>query len=71
MEQPELGSDSVAPDSVTFTLSWHWEAGWRGVASRRLSGSDSFGRLEIGEGLDAAELHARVTDVLAEVLGLI
>jgi hypothetical protein len=69
MEQPELGTDSTAPDSVTLTADYRWEAGWRVRIGYRPSGATGFVERSYS-GLDAAELHARVQDVLAEILGL-
>lgn len=69
MEQPELGSTFVASDAVGVTLEYRWESGWVVSYSARLSGSDVWQKCR-ETGLDAAEAHARVCDLLACTLGL-
>lgn len=68
IEQPELGSIGV--DAASITLGWSLERGWSGLVSSRLSGASSF-RTTRYAGHDAAELHAVLSDHLAELLGLI
>lgn len=68
MEQPELGN--VGPDSVSIGLEWSWDRGWHCRFAARASGSLSW-RETSYDGRDAAELHALLSDHLADVLGLI
>lgn len=69
MEQPELGVSRVGVDSITVSLSWAWDTGWVLHGSTRLSGSTVW-RPAAARGLDAAEAHAAVSDLLANALGL-
>ena len=68
MDQPELGN--VGPDAITLMLTWSWDRGWRCRLGSRPSGSGVF-REHAYEGLDEAELHAVISDHLAELLGLV
>lgn len=68
IEQPSLGN--VGVDSVTLMLTWTWDQGWRCRYASRPSGSSVF-REHAYEGLDEAELHAVLSDHLADSLGLI
>jgi hypothetical protein len=68
MEQPELGS--VGPDSITLAMTWSWDRGWRTRLASRPSGSAVW-REHLYEGLDEAELHAEISDHLADLLGLV
>lgn len=69
MDQPELGSAFVAADAVAITLSYRWESGWLLSYSARRSGSEVWQKCA-EDGLDAAEAHSRVQDLLACTLGL-
>lgn len=68
VEQPELGN--VGADSITVTLSWSWDRGWRCRVASRPSGAATF-REHAYEGRDEAELHAIVSDHLADLMGLV
>jgi len=68
VEQPELGN--VGADSITVRLEWSWDRGWRGRVASRPSGSTVW-REQAYEGHDEAELHAIVSDHLADLLGLV
>ena len=70
MDQPELGSTHVGFDGVTVGLSYRWELGWSLRVAARLSGASEW-QERTYQGLDAAEAHARVQDVLADLLGLL
>jgi hypothetical protein len=69
MEQPELGAALVAADSITVALEYRWESGWRLSYAVRSSGGEHWQRCT-QEGLDAAEAHAALSDLLACSLGL-
>lgn len=68
IDQPQLGS--VGVDAASITLGWTLERGWAVVVSSRLSGSSAF-RQSTYDGLDEAELHAALSDHLADLLGLV
>jgi hypothetical protein len=68
IEQPELGN--VGVDQCTVVLSWSWDRGWRARVATRPSGSSAFREVAY-DGRDAAEMHAALSDHLADVLGLI
>lgn len=68
IEQPALGG--VGIDSFTITATWEWETGWRVRFASRPSGSGAF-RETAYSGRDEAELHAILSDHLADVLGLL
>lgn len=68
MEHPELGN--VGPDTITVMLTWSWDRGWRCRLASRPSGAAVF-REQAYEGLDEAELHAVLSDHLADLLGLV
>lgn len=68
IEQPQLGT--VGVDAASLTLGWSLERGWTAVVSSRLSGSRAF-RQSSYDGLDGAELHAILSDHLADLLGLV
>lgn len=68
MGQPELGN--VGVDAASITLGWSWDQGWSAVVATRLSGSTAFRQTRY-EGQDAAEIHAVLSDHLADLLGLI
>lgn len=68
VEQPELGN--VGVDTITVMLAYSWHAGWRCRLASRSSGAAGF-REETYDGRDEAELHALISDYLAELMGLI
>lgn len=68
MEQPQLGN--IGPDAITVNMSWSWDRGWRCRVASRPSGSAVF-REKAYEGMDEAELHAVVSDHLADLMGLV
>lgn len=69
MDQPELGVSNVGVDTVSVSLSWRWESGWRFHYSQRLSGSDAWTEIA-RQGRSAEDVHQEVCDVLAVALGL-
>lgn len=67
-EEPQLGA--VGVDAVTVNVGYRWELGWSAVVAWRYSGSEVWHRQGYA-GRDAAELHALLSDHLANSLGLI
>lgn len=70
IEEPELGAALVADDSLTCSLQYRWETGWSARIATRASGSSRWREVTYS-GRDEAELHALVSDRLAEALGLL
>lgn len=68
IEQPALGN--VGPVSIALTLDWSWDRGWRCRLASRPSGARAW-RKHCYEGRDEAELHAAISDHLADLLGLV
>lgn len=68
VEQPELGN--IGADQIVVMLNWSWDRAWRCRVASRPSGSSVF-REQAYEGLDEAELHAVISDHLADLMGLI
>lgn len=68
VEQPSLGN--IGPEAINVALSWSWDRGWRTLVTWRPSGALAFHRT-VYEGLDEAELHAVLSDHMADLLGLV